>query len=128
MTSSVYICQKPEAYTWHELSFLQESVTSQDLKSKLQNLMDLLKEKTDSSAIFFMPKTSFDIFSFFQAQQNTPQFSNQDFAQIYSQVSLVHQSNPTKMSAHMEQKTKVLADFQNQVNPVQIPMDILSTL
>ena len=126
MDTETFIAEKVEIYTFDELSFLKECEKSPF--SVLEKLIQALKDEKEKCVVFFMPESSFKIFSVFQGDNSITSFSLQDASNLLTNVQSFSEKNPLqeKLKAHMEKKLSALYDFMQKGNglvPVKIETD-----
>lgn len=133
MTEDFLICKKEEAYSYDELGFIKQTLQNENCK-KMNLMQNALAEDKENSAVFFMPKESFDIFSMLQGDSSICDFSLEDIEIILDSVKnysgvLGKPQNDYKgtLISKLEVLKKFLSDG-NQVKPIVIPVDIFEKL
>ncbi len=113
--SDFHYSEKPETYTHDELLLVKECVELPVLSEKLDLLVSALSDKKDRSAIFFMPKSTFDIFSAFQKNAALCQVQIQD---VQDMVQSLDASENSEHKIRLQKKLKILLDYMNLGNSV----------
>ena len=139
----VFICKKYEAYSYDELALLGEALASfgggagdkacaealKNLNDKIEALKAALLNNKEGSAVFFMPKTSFDIFFILQAQKPLCNIEKEDMELLHSALNSCDLDE--KLKVHLNGKIESLKKFLengNQVNPVPITVDSMEKM
>ncbi len=139
MPHEIKIIKKEEAYSYDELAFLEEKLLPQladknlqnPLAEKIKSLMASLQNQKSSMAIFFMPKTSFNIFALIQGDNSVCQITKEEIQALYKAFDFIAGKNPQPIHAHLQKKIKVLKDYLeagNEVSPVPIQADNFSSM
>lgn len=143
MSEKRYILKKEEAYTFHEMCFvrdcllkeksesLQKNPQDEKILENLNKLCDSLSEAVTTTAIFFMPKTTYDLFSSFQGQNAVCMVDVNDVESWYAGVEKTSDEISAEWKKHLLPKISVLLNHLkngNQVVPVVIQADNLLLL
>ncbi|MCR4741397.1 MAG: hypothetical protein K5866_00790 [Treponema sp.] len=139
MPREIQIIKKEEAYSYDELAFLEEKllpgVADKNLQTalseKFKNLMASLQNQKSSMAIFFMPKTSFNIFALIQGDNSICQISKEEIQALYKAFDFIAEKDLEPIHAHLQKKIKVLKDYLqagNEVSPLPIQADNFSSM
>ncbi len=139
MPHQIQIIKKEEAYSYDELAFLEEKLLPQladkklqtALSDKIKSLMASLQNQKSSMAIFFMPKTSFNIFALIQGDNSVCQIHKEEIQALYKVFDFIAGKNPQPIHDHLQKKIKVLKDYLeagNEVSPVPIQADNFSSM
>lgn len=129
----INVQKKEEAYSFDELCFIEKSIENtasdkSDLVKKIHMLSSAIKEDAESKAVFFMPKTTFDIFSMIQGNNSITEINAEEIKICLESVSgYCNQEKSADYSEvlknHIVKKLRVLNDFLqtgNLVKPVTI--------
>lgn len=127
MSDIFYALKKPEVYSHDEIKFLKNCVDSQAekadeykaLQEKLYEMEKAICANRTDTAIFFMPQTTYDIFSIFQGQNSICNFLKEDAQLLMEALSAANQEENRKYVEHVLQKVKILNDFLSAGNSVQ---------
>ncbi len=139
MPHEIQIIKKEEAYSYDELAFLEEKLLpgvadkklQTALSEKIKSLMASLQNQKSSMAIFFMPKTSFNIFALIQGDNSVCQITKEEIQALYKAFDFIAGKNLGPIHAHLQKKIKVLKDYLeagNEVSPVPIQADNFSSM
>ena len=125
MAQEFGIINKEEAYTYDELHFLKEKLlpltnksSQASLSEAFQKMEESLKNHKNSMAIFFMPQTSFNIFSLIQGDNSICKIQKGDIAALLSAFDLLSPEEKNEISVHLQKKVKTLNDYLQQGNTV----------
>ena len=123
----IFILKKPEVYSFDELSFIKKIVEQSDSSSsenkavleKLNKMLLLIEETKENTAVFFMPETTYAVFSIFQGETAICDFAQKDSQQIIDILNSENDNSEIKL--HISKKLKILNDFfkdGNSAKPV----------
>ena len=138
MAKKISIIDKEEAYSYDEISFLEENIlpfVAETQKTSLSGLLNNLKESIvnhqDSMAVFFMPQETFEVFSMLQGDNSICNIHNEDIAALYLAFNSVNDSARNDLYNHLQKKVKILNDYLQQgqkVMPTAIQADNFSVI
>ena len=126
MTKEISIIKKEEAYTYDELDFLKEKLLPlmKDEEEKiaagqlLNNLKASLENQKTSSAIFFMPQNTFNIFSLIQGDNSICKITKENIEALYKAFCVIDDWASQPILRHLQKKLKTLNDYLQQGNAV----------
>lgn len=128
MQAEVYISEKEEAYTYDEILFIKNCNDEERLKKKLEHLAKAVKDNKKTSAIFFMPKASYEISSLFQDDILICEIEKSDIQNFFDSLKCKEASF---IQRHIFGKLKTLLEYLqegNSVYPVVIQADCLKKI
>ena len=139
MLREIQIIKKEEVYTYDELAFLEERFLPlladknlmAPLAEKIKSLMANLENQKASMAIFFMPKTSFNILALIQGDDFVCRVTKEEIQALYKTFDFIEQKERKPIHIHLQKKIKVLKDYLeegNEVSPVTIHADDFSSM
>lgn len=134
MAESISIIKKDEAYSYDELNFLEEKLlplikdkTLQTaVRKTLQSLKESLVDNKNSMAIFFMPQTTFNIFSLIQGDNSICKITEEELEALYKTFELADTCKNQPIYSHLQKKIRVLLEYLqqgNDVTPTAIQVD-----
>lgn len=123
----IFILKKPEVYSFDELSFIKKIVEQSDsspsenkaVLEKLNKMLLSIEETKENTAVFFMPETTYAVFSIFQGETAICDFTQKDSQQIIDILNSENDNSEIKL--HISKKLKILNDFfkdGNSAKPV----------
>lgn len=125
MQAEVYISEKEEVYTYDEILFIKNCNNEERLEKKLELLENAVKDNKKTSAIFFMPKSSYEISSLFQGDILICEIDKSDIQNFFDFLKCKETSF---IQRHIFGKLKTLLEYLqegNSVYPVVIQADCL---
>ena len=129
MNGKISIIQKDEAYSYDELSFIEENIcpliTDKNQQTAvneiLKNLKAAIENKKTSAAIFFMPQTTFNIFSLLQGDNSICKIQKEDIEALNNTFESIDNCNQLKILNEYLQEG-------NSVSPTVIAADNFSDI
>ena len=124
----LYISEKEEAYTYDEILFIKDCNDKKHLEKKLELLAKAVKDNKKTSAIFFMPKASYEISSLFQGDILICEIEKSDTQNLLDSLKWKEASF---IQRHVFGKLKTLLEYLqegNSVYPVVIQADCLKKI
>ena len=126
MSRKITIIKKEEAYTYDEVSFLEEKALPliADEKQKeatgevLSRLKASLESQKNSAAIFFMPQNTFNIFSLIQGDNSICKIEKENIEALYSTFALIADCDNKPIYKHLQKKVQTLNEYLQQGNAV----------
>ena len=139
MKKEILIIKKEEAYTYDELDFLEENllplVKDEAQKVTIAKVLDSLKLSLEnqkmSSAVFFMPQNTFNIFSLIQGDNSICKINKEDIEALYKVFDLPDEWSGQPVYEHLQKKLKILNEYLlqgNSVTPTVIAVDNFSVM
>ena len=139
MIRNISIIQKDEAYTYDELSFIEDNIcplisdkSQQTVVSEiLRSLKARIENHKNSMAIFFMPQNTFDIFSLLQGDNSICKIQKENIEAMYKVFDLIDNCIKQPLYSHLQKKLKILNEYLqqgNEVSPTAIAADNFSTM
>lgn len=128
MQEELYISEKEEVYTYDEILFIKNCNNEERLEKKLELLAKAVKDNKKTSAIFFMPKASYEISSLFQGDILICEIDKSDIQNFFDFLKCKETSF---IQRHIFGKLKTLLEYLqegNSVYPVVIQADCLKKL
>lgn len=128
MQEELYISEKEEAYTYDEILFIKNCNNEERLKEKLELLENAVKDNIKTSAIFFMPKASYEISSLFQGDILICEIDKSDIQNLLDSLKCKEASF---IQRHIFGKLKTLLEYLqegNSVYPLVIQADCLKKI
>jgi len=124
----LYISEKEEVYTYDEILFIKNCNNEERLEEKLELLAKAVKDNKKTSAIFFMPKASYEISSLFQGDILICEIEKSDIQNLLDSLKCKEASF---IQRHIFGKLKTLLEYLqegNSVYPVVIQADCLKKI
>ena len=126
MKKEILIIKKEEAYTYDELDFLEEKLLPlvEDIEQKpdinefLHCLKVSLENQKTSSAVFFMPQDTFNIFSLIQGNNSICKINKENIKALYNAFDFVNDCEKHTIYKHLKKKLQMLNDYLEQGNSV----------
>ncbi len=139
MTREISIIKKDEAYTYDEVSFLEEKLLPflADEKQKstagemLRALKLSLENQKNSSAVFFMPQNTFNIFSLIQGDNSICKITKENIEALYNTFDFNDDCDNKPIYKHLYKKVQTLNEYLQQgnaVTPIVIAADNFSVI
>ena len=139
MKKEISIIKKEEAYTYDELAFIEEQLLpmvkdqAQRLAAGdvLRRLKSSLENQKTSSAVFFMPQNTFNIFSLIQGDNSICKISAENVNALYKAFEVIEDCEGQEIFAHLKKKLQVLNEYLcqgNEVTPTVIAADNFSVM
>jgi hypothetical protein len=138
MMKEISIIQKDEAYTYDELAFIEEKILplvddgqTSVVAAVLSSLKASLENQKTSSAVFFMPQNTFNIFSLIKGDNSICKITKENIEALYKTFNLIDDWTSQPILKHLQKKLQVLNDFLQQgnaVSPTVIAADNFSVL
>ncbi|MCR5062058.1 MAG: hypothetical protein K6A89_02115 [Treponema sp.] len=139
MKKEILIIKKEEAYTYDELDFLEEKLLPlvEDIELKLsagdflRSLKESLENQKASSAVFFMPQETFNIFSLIQGDNSICKINKNSINALYKAFDFVDDFEKHPVYSHLKKKLQMLDDYLeqgNSVSPTVIAADNFSVM
>ena len=121
----ISIIKKDEAYTYDELAFIEEKILplvddgqTSVVAAVLSSLKASLENQKTSSAVFFMPQNTFNIFSLIQGDNSICKITKENIEALYKTFNLIDDWTSQPILKHLQKKLQVLNDFLQQGNAV----------
>ena len=134
----ISIIKKDEAYTYDELAFIEEKILplvddgqTSVVAAVLSSLKASLENQKTSSAVFFMPQNTFNIFSLIQGDNSICKITKENIEALYKTFNLIDDWTSQPILKHLQKKLQVLNDFLQQgnaVTPTVIAVDNFSVI
>ena len=126
MPREISIIKKEEAYTYDELNLIEEKllplVTDEGQKSSagevLRALKKSLENQKNSSAVFFMPQNTFNIFSLIQGDNSICKINKENIEALYNTFDFIDDCNNKPIYKHLQKKVQTLNEYLRQGNAV----------
>ena len=126
MTREISIIKKDEAYTYDEVSFLEEKLLpfvvdekqKRDAGAMLRALKLSLENQKNSSAVFFMPQNTFNIFSLIQGDNSICKITKKNSEALYNTFDLIDDCDNKPIYKHLYKKVQTLNEYLQQGNAV----------
>lgn len=139
MKKEISVIKKEEAYTYDELDFLEENllplVKDEAQKVTIAKFLSSLKLSLEnqkmSSAVFFMPQNTFNIFSLIQGDNSICKINKEDIEALYKVFDLPDEWSGQPVYEHLQKKLKILNEYLlqgNSVTPTVITADNFSVM
>ncbi len=139
MKKEILVIKKEEAYTYDELDFLEENllplVKDEAQKVTIAKVLNSLKLSLEnqkmSSAVFFMPQNTFNIFSLIQGDNSICKINKEDIEALYKVFDLPDEWSGQPVYEHLQKKLKILNEYLrqgNSVTPTVIAADNFSVM
>ena len=139
MKKEILVIKKEEAYTYDELDFLEENllplVKDEAQKVTIAKFLSSLKLSLEnqkmSSAVFFMPQNTFNIFSLIQGDNSICKINKEDIEALYKVFDLPDEWSGQPVYEHLQKKLKILNEYLlqgNSVTPTVIAADNFSVM
>lgn len=126
MTREISIIKKDEAYTYDEVSFLEEKLLpfvvdekqKRDAGAMLRALKLSLENQKNSSAVFFMPQHTFNIFSLSQGDSSICKITKENIEALYNTFDFIDDCDNKPIYKHLYKKVQTLNEYLQQGNAV----------
>ena len=126
MTREISIIKKDEAYTYDEVSFLEEKLLpfvvdekqKRDAGAMLRALKLSLENQKNSSAVFFMPQNTFNIFSLIQGDNSICKITKENIEALYNTFDFIDDCDNEPIYKHLYKKVQTLNEYLQQGNAV----------
>ena len=126
MTREISIIKKDEAYTYDEVSFLEEKLLpfvvdekqKRDAGAMLRALKLSLENQKNSSAVFFMPQNTFNIFSLIQGDNSICKITKENIEALYNTFDFIDDCDNKPIYKHLYEKVQTLNEYLQQGNAV----------
>ena len=139
MNRKFTIIKKEEAYTFDELSLLEEKILPmiQDEGQReaasevIRSLKLSLENQKTLSAIFFMPQNTFNIFSLIQGDNSICKITKENIEALYKAFDMIEDCESQPIYSHLKKKLKTLNEYLeqgNDVTPTVIAADNFSVM
>lgn len=139
MNRKFTIIKKEEAYTFDELALLEENFLPmiQDEGQReaaggiIRSLKLSLENQKNSSAIFFMPQNTFNIFSLIQGDNSICKITKENIEALYKAFDMIEDCESQPIYSHLKKKLKTLNEYLeqgNDVTPTVIAADNFSVM
>ena len=147
MTREISIIKKEEAYTYDELNLIEEMLLPlvKDEKEReaagevLRALKESLENQKTSSAVFFMPQNTFNIFSLIQGDNSICKITKENIEALYKALNgmcpgsmyLPDNHSGQLIYKHIQKKLETLNEYLqqgNSVSPTVIAADNFSVI
>lgn len=139
MTREISIIKKDEAYTYDEVSFLEEKLLpfladekqKRDAGAMLRALKLSLENQKNSSAVFFMPQNTFNIFSLIQGDNSICKITKENIEALYNTFDFNDDCDNKPIYKHLYKKVQTLNEYLQQgnaVTPIVIAADNFSVI
>ena len=139
MTREISIIKKDEAYTYDEVSFLEEKLlpflADEKQKSATREMLRALKlsleNQKNSSAVFFMPQNTFNIFSLIQGDNSICKITKENIEALYNTFDFNDDCDNKPIYKHLYKKVQTLNEYLQQgnaVTPIVIAADNFSVI
>ena len=121
----ISIIKKDEAYTYDELAFIEEKILplvddgqTSVVAAVLSSLKASLENQKTSSAVFFMPQNTFNIFSLIQGDNSICKITKENIETLYKTFNLIDDWTSQPILKHLQKKLQVLNEYLQQGNAV----------
>ena len=139
MTREISIITKEEAYTYDELNLIEEKLLPlvKDEKEReavgglLRSLKESLENQKTSSAVFFMPQNTFNIFSLIQGDNSICKITKENIEALCKVFDLTGIQAEKPVYKHLQKKLETLNEYLqqgNSVSPTVIAADNFSVI
>ena len=139
MNRKFTIIKKEEAYTFDELSLLEEKILPmiqgegqrEAAGGIIRSLKLSLENQKNSSAIFFMPQNTFNIFSLIQGDNSICKITKENIEALYKAFDMIEDCESQPIYSHLKKKLKTLNEYLeqgNDVTPTVIAADNFSVM
>ena len=125
MNREITIINKEEAYTYDELDLIEEKLLplvneeqNGAVADVLHSLKSSLENQKTSSAIFFMPQNTFNIFSLIQGDNSICKITKENIEALYKAFDSINDFESQLIFNHLNKKLKVLNEYLHQGNDV----------
>lgn len=126
MAREISIIKKEEAYTYDELNLIEENLlplVSDEgercaAREVLRALKKSLENQKNSAAIFFMPQTTFNIFSLIQGDNSICKITRENIEALCKVFDLAGNQASQPVYKHLQKKIQTLNDYLQQGNAV----------
>ena len=135
MTREISIIKKDEAYTYDEVSFLEEKLLpfvvdekqKRDAGAMLRALKLSLENQKNSSAVFFMPQNTFNIFSLIQGDNSICKITKENIEALYNTFDFIDDCDNKPLYKKVQTLNEYLQQG-NAVTPTVIAADNFSVI
>ena len=139
MAREISIIQKEEAYTYDELNLIEEKllplVADEEQRSAAGEVLRALKKSLEnqktSSAVFFMPQNTFNIFSLIQGDNSICKITKENIEALCKVFDLAGIQAEKPVYKHLRKKLETLNEYlqqENAVRPTVIAADNFSVI
>ena len=139
MTREISIIKKEEAYTYDELNLIEEMllplVKDEEQRCAAGEVLRALKESLEnqksSSAVFFMPQNTFNIFSLIQGDNSICKITKENIEALCKVFDLAGIQSEKPVYKHIQKKLETLNEYLqqgNSVSPTVIAADNFSVI
>ena len=126
MTREISIIKKEEAYTYDELNLIEENLLPlmADEGERcaagevLRALKKSLENQKTSSAVFFMPQNTFNIFSLIQGDNSICKITKENIEALCKVFDLADIQTEKPVYRHLQKKLETLNEYLQQGNSV----------
>ena len=126
MVREISIIKKEEAYTYDELNLIEENLlplVSDEgercaAREVLRALKKSLENQKNSAAIFFMPQTTFNIFSLIQGDNSICKITRENIEALCKVFDLAGNQANQPVYRHIQKKVQTLNEYLQQGNAV----------
>ena len=127
MAREISIIKKEEAYTYDELNLIEEKllplVADKEQRSAAGEVLRALKESLEnqktSSAVFFMPQNTFNIFSLIQGDNSICKITKENIEALCKVFDLAGIQAEKPVYKHLRKKLETLNEYLQQGNAVR---------
>ena len=127
MTREISIIKKEEAYTYDELNLIEEKllplVKDEEQRCAAGEVLRALKKSLEnqktSSAVFFMPQNTFDIFSLIQGDNSICKITKENIEALCKVFDLAGNQASQPVYKHLQKKVQTLNEYLQQGNAVR---------
>ena len=139
MARKISIIKKEEAYTYDELNLIEEKllplVADEEQRSAAGEVLRALKKSLEnqktSSAVFFMPQNTFNIFSLIQGDNSICKITKENIEALCKVFDLAGIQAEKPVYKHLRKKLETLNEYlqqENAVRPTVIAADNFSVI
>lgn len=126
MAREISIIKKEEAYTYDEVTFLEEKllplVADEGERCAVGEVLRALKKSLEnqknSAAIFFMPQNAFNIFSLIQGDNSICKITRENIEALCKVFDLAGNQANQPVYRHIQKKVQTLNEYLQQGNAV----------
>ena len=126
MAREISIIKKEEAYTYDELDLLEKKLLpllsdeeqTAAVGEILTNLKASLENQKTSMAVFFMPQTTFNIFSLIQGDNSICKIQKENIEALCKAFTLIDDLESQPIYEHLHKKIQLLNEYLQQGNAV----------
>lgn len=134
MKKEIIVIKKEEAYTYDELAWLEEKLlplVADEMQKRstaevLSSLKTSLENQKTSAAVFFMPQSTFNIFSLIQGDNSICKITKENIEALYKAFDLIEGCENQPIFSHFKKKLQLLNEYLlqgNDVTPTVIAAD-----